>query len=152
MMSHVFDPRLIFFAKHAQHIVLIHFPIALFLTSVLFDLLSWWKHNETLRTVAYYNLVCASLFAVGAAITGVLAWQFVFGGEAPSGIILFHLLGASSTVVLLWLLVALRSRNRADPNKFYSKTYIFLTVITTLLIAVTAHLGGILSGVEQIVP
>jgi uncharacterized membrane protein len=27
----------IIFAKHAQHVVLIHFPIALFLTAVAFD-------------------------------------------------------------------------------------------------------------------
>ncbi len=34
------DLRSALLAKHAQHVVLIHFPIALFLTGVLFDLLA----------------------------------------------------------------------------------------------------------------
>ncbi len=34
------DLRSALLAKHAQHVVLIHFPIALFLTGVLFDLVA----------------------------------------------------------------------------------------------------------------
>ena len=33
-----FDPKTVLLAKHAQHVVLIHFPIALFITAVAFDL------------------------------------------------------------------------------------------------------------------
>ena len=32
-----FDWRSVLLARHAQHVVLIHFPIALFITGVLFD-------------------------------------------------------------------------------------------------------------------
>jgi len=40
---HPFDIKTIFFAKHAQHVVLIHFPIALFIIGVVFDFLGQWK-------------------------------------------------------------------------------------------------------------
>ena len=36
-MQNPFDPRTVLFAKHAQHVVLIHFPIALFLAGVVFS-------------------------------------------------------------------------------------------------------------------
>jgi len=34
---HPFDLKTVLFAKHAQHVVLIHFPIALFIIGVLFE-------------------------------------------------------------------------------------------------------------------
>ena len=44
-------------AKHAQHPVIIHFPIALFIISVALDLLAIWKSNPMLAKAAYYNLI-----------------------------------------------------------------------------------------------
>ena len=35
-----FDPKSVLLAKHAQHVVLIHFPIALFVAGVAFDFLA----------------------------------------------------------------------------------------------------------------
>jgi len=40
---HPFDVTTTLFAKHAQHVVLIHFPIALFIIGVFFDFLAQWK-------------------------------------------------------------------------------------------------------------
>ena len=37
-MVNPFDPKTVLLAKHAQHVVLIHFPIALYLSGTLFDL------------------------------------------------------------------------------------------------------------------
>jgi len=39
MSVHPFDVRTVLFAKHAQHVVLIHFPIALFTAAAAFDAL-----------------------------------------------------------------------------------------------------------------
>ena len=35
-----FDLNTVLLAKHAQHVVLIHFPIALFIAAVAFDLIA----------------------------------------------------------------------------------------------------------------
>ena len=35
-----FDWKSVLLAKHAQHVVLIHFPIALFIAAVVFDVLA----------------------------------------------------------------------------------------------------------------
>jgi len=43
-------------AKHAQHVVLIHFPIALFIIAVAFDLLAYRLRRQDYAAVAYYNL------------------------------------------------------------------------------------------------
>ena len=59
-----FDLKTALLEKHAQHVVLIHFPIALFITSFLFDLLGRWRRDQRLSTAAYYNLVGAAIAAV----------------------------------------------------------------------------------------
>ena len=41
-----FDPKSALLAKHAQHVVLVHFPIALFLTGVAFDFAARWTRRR----------------------------------------------------------------------------------------------------------
>jgi len=53
-MVNPFDLRTILLAKHAQHVVLIHFPIALFITGVAFDLLSRGKRDSQLDARSGY--------------------------------------------------------------------------------------------------
>ena len=90
-MVNPFDLRTILLAKHAQHVVLIHFPIALFVMGVMFDLLSRGKRNSQLANAAYLNLSVAALAVLPTFVTGFLAWQFVLGGERLKGLLLVHL-------------------------------------------------------------
>ena len=93
MMAHVFDLKTVLLAKHAQHIVMIHFPIALFFVSGVFDVMAHRNKNDSLRSAGYYNLVAASISSVMAVATGVIAWQIMYGGKfvvisADAGIII----------------------------------------------------------------
>ncbi len=80
-----FDLKTALLEKHAQHVVLIHFPIALFMASFAFDLLGLWRRDRTLATVAYYNLIAAAVAALPAVATGLLAWQWQYGGKKLRG-------------------------------------------------------------------
>ena len=48
MSANPFDIRTVLLAKHAQHVVLIHFPIALFTAAVAFDFLAQWTKDRTM--------------------------------------------------------------------------------------------------------
>jgi hypothetical protein len=54
---HPFDLKTVLLAKHAQHIVLLHFPIAWFIAAVTFDLIMHWTKRRGLAVAAYYNLL-----------------------------------------------------------------------------------------------
>jgi uncharacterized membrane protein len=56
-MANPFDLKTVLLAKHAQHVVLIHFPIALFITAVAFDLIAQWTKRRGVADAAYYNLL-----------------------------------------------------------------------------------------------
>ena len=51
-----FDWRSVVLAKHAQHVVLIHFPIALFIAAVALDIIGQWSRNRSLLQAAYFML------------------------------------------------------------------------------------------------
>src|SRR6202521_2354836 len=61
VMVNPFDLRTALLAKHAQHVVLIHFPIALFIAAVIFDLIAHWTQRRGLADAAYYNLLGAGV-------------------------------------------------------------------------------------------
>src|SRR5260370_38158096 len=102
-MPNPFDPQTTLLAKHAQHVVLIHFPIALFITGVAFDFAAQWTKRRSLAAAAYYNLLLAAVSPLPGLITGLLAWQLQLAGQRLEGILLLHLGFASLSRALLSL-------------------------------------------------
>ena len=146
-MVNPFDLKTVFLAKHAQHVVLIHFPIALFLAAVAFDFIAQWTKRPALAESAYYNLLVAAISTLPVLATGILAWQFQLEGQKLKGVLLLHLVLACVSSGMIWLawLVHFRARRRAEVLPNYRLAFEFLGVA---LVALTGHLGGFLSGVN----
>lgn len=143
-----FDLKSALFAKHAQHVVLIHFPIALFLTSVLFDFAAHWKKSRELAAVAYYNHLMAAIFCLPVFVTGLLAWRWQLEGQRLKGILLYHLVLATTSCVLIWLIAWSQFQDRRRPQRNRTSLRLPIEVVAAITIALTAHLGGFLSGVN----
>jgi len=146
-MLNPFDPKAALLAKHAQHVVLIHFPIALFITGAAFDYLAEWTKRRGLAEAAYYNLLGAALSTVPVLATGLLAWQFQLEGQKLKGILLLHLIFASLSTAMIWLVwwTHSRARKNAKPLPSYRLAMEFVAIG---IVALTGHLGGFLSGVN----
>ena len=146
-MVNPFDPKTTLLAKHAQHVVLIHFPIALFITAVAFDLIAQWTTRRGLAHAAYYNLLVAAISTVPVLATGLLAWRFQLEGQKVKGILLLHLVLACVSTVMIWLVwwVHFRARRRTVFLPIYR---LALEVLVVGIVALTGHLGGFLSGVN----
>lgn len=142
-----FDLKTALLAKHAQHVVLIHFPIGLFLAAVAFDLIALWRKRHGLADAAYYNLLAAAISTLPVLATGLIAWQVQLEGQKLKGILLLHVVLACVSSVLIWLTwwVHFRARRRSVFLPSYRFAAEFLTVGIVVL---TGHLGGFLSGVN----
>jgi uncharacterized membrane protein len=143
-----FDPTTILFAKHAQHVVLIHFPIGLFTAGVAFDVAAKWRKLRSLAEVAYYNLLVASVFTVPVVVTGILAWQFALEGQKLKGILLTHLLLGVLSSILIWVSWWMHFRPRRAGGTL-SRYRLPVEIAGVLLLSLTGHLGGFLSGVNS---
>jgi uncharacterized membrane protein len=148
MSVNPFDIRTVLLAKHAQHVVLIHFPIALFIAAVAFDCLAQWKKNPALAAAAYFNLLLAAFFTVPVVLTGLAAWQWALEGQKLKGILLLHLILGITSSVLIWLVFYIHLRSRRHPNQPLPKYRLLIEAVAVILVGLTGHLGGFLSGVN----
>jgi uncharacterized membrane protein len=146
-MTNPFDVRSALLARHAQHVALIHFPIALFISAVAFDFIAQWRKNRSLADTAYYNLLTAAMATVPVLATGVLAWQFQLEGQRLKGILLLHLVFASVSTVMIWWVwwVHYRERRRGAALPSYR---LVIELLGVGIVAITGYLGGFLSGVN----
>jgi uncharacterized membrane protein len=143
-----FDFKAALLAGHAQHPVIIHFPIGLFIASVVFDLLAVWRKKPILAAVAYYNLLGAALTLPLAIATGLGAWQWQLEGATLKGNLRLHMICAVTSALLIFFLCWMRSRLRAK-NISPGVSYVTVTLFALMAITLTGHLGGIVSGVEM---
>jgi uncharacterized membrane protein len=142
-----FDPRTILLARHAQHIVLVHFPIALLITSVLFDLLARWTRHRALAAAGAFNLYAAALTAPLAALTGLLAWRWQLEGARLKGALLLHMCFGIAVMLLCASLAWFRLRRPPEPVSPLPWAFHLVGLVGILAVVATAHLGGIVSGV-----
>ena len=142
-----FDLRTALLAKHAQHVVLIHFPIALFVTAVVFDLIAYWTKRRSFADAAYYNLLVAALATIPVIASGIMAWQLQLEGQKLKGNLLLHLVLGSLSGALIclvwWLHFRPRKRQHEPPAYRFA-----IEAVALLVVMATAHLGGFLSGVN----
>jgi uncharacterized membrane protein len=142
------DIRSVILAKHAQHVVVIHFPIALFLTGVAFDFAAHWTKRATVAAAAYANLLVAAVSVPPVVASGILAWQWQLAGQRLRGVLLLHLVSGCVSGLLLcgvgWIHLRARRKLGSLPS-----SRLFVEVVAVVVIAFTGHLGGILSGVNS---
>src|SRR3984885_1406132 len=148
MSANPFDVKTALLAKHAQHVGLIHFPIALFIAAVAFDYLAQWTNNRTLAAAAYFNLLLAAVSTVPVVATGLAAWRWALEGQKLEGILLMHVVLGCLSSVLIWAVFRIHLRARRHPEKSLPKYRLPIEAVAVLLVGLTGHLGGFLSGVN----
>ncbi len=145
---HPFDLKAALLAKHAQHVVLIHFPIALFIAGVAFDFLAQLTKQRVLAAAAYCNLLAAAVATVPVVITGVLAWQWQLEGQRLKGILLMHLVLGCASSLLIWGVCLIHLRAQRKGGGALPGYRLPIEAVGFVIVILTGHLGGFLSGVN----
>ena len=147
-MANPFDWRTVVLAKHAQHVVLIHFPIALFVAGALFDLLARGRRAARMAEAAYWNISVAAVAVIPTIVTGLLAWRFALDGVALRGLLLWHLAAALTSAGLVVASWWIHWRSRRQDSFLLPGYRLAVEALGVLFIGLTAHLGGFLSGIN----
>jgi len=143
-----FDPKSALLAKHAQHVVFVHFPIALFLTGVVFDFAARWTKKATLAATARLNILAAAVFVLPTLGTGIVAWQWQLEASKLKGLLLLHFALGCTSGLLICLVAWIYFRRRSASVSALPVYYPALELLTAVVVAITAHIGGFLSGVN----
>jgi hypothetical protein len=92
----------------------------------------------------------AAIFCVPSLVTGLIAWQWLLEGHRLKGLLLYHLaFGLGSALVIVWSWW-LHFRARRKPGTDLPSWRIPVELGGVLLLMVTGHLGGFLSGVNGV--
>jgi uncharacterized membrane protein len=148
MSANPFDFKTVLLAKHAQHVVLIHFPIALFTVGAAFDFLAQRTKRPVLAACAYYNLTGAAITALPALITGIVAWQWALEGQRLKGILLMHMVLGCVSSAMIWVAWFIHMRTQRKPGWLLPGYRLTIEAAAVSIVALTGHLGGFLSGVN----
>ncbi len=143
-----FDLKTVLLAKHAQHAAMVHFPIALIVVSVAFDLIALSQRSQALLRAANYTTITAAISAVPTVATGVLARQLQFEGKAPHGNLKLHMSLALISSGLIFLVCWLQVREKQNPRAISPGLRLTVEVLTVALTLLTGHVGGFVSGVN----
>ena len=76
---------------HPSHPMVVHFPTALFPTSLLFDLLSWGITEPALVKAAFYNIAVGLLVSLLAILTGFVDYFGMVPGSRKHRVTTWHM-------------------------------------------------------------
>ena len=107
-----------------------------------------WRKQPLFGAVAYFDLLGAAVSLPFTIATGLGAWRWQLEGAKLKGNLQLHLLCALTSAALILVLWWKRSRLHAQQRQ-PGVAYFALMTFGLLMITLTGHLGGILSGVES---
>jgi len=119
------------------HVVVLHFPIVLFWTAFVYDVLgAFFKVNS--YPAAHWFLIIATAMAVPTVITGLLAFHF----KADNPYVLIHRNWALITFSFAFFYALYRYYLLRKQSSGPKILLVVLSGITVLLISITAEFGG----------
>lgn len=139
------------------HPMLVHFPIALLITSVLFDAACTLFKRDSLREGALWLLALGFLGGIGSVLSGGMAEEVAEKAGVAKALIERHETWAYVTMGVFGVLLAVRLFLR---NQFSARTlavYLVIAAIGLGTLSVTGYFGGDLvyehgAGVRQAAP
>jgi uncharacterized membrane protein len=131
-------------AGHPIHPMIIPFPLALWTTSFVVDVLYYFWRNTSLFVMSKFLLAAGCLGAVAAAIPGILDWTAIRNSEVKR-IANWH---ARLNIIALIIFAAslyLRMRAGAPWVSYSLRIPFLLSLLGVILISISGWLGGALS-------
>jgi len=119
--------------------MLVMFPIALYVTGVIFDVVHLITDNDTFAQVGFWMITAGLIGAVLAAMTGLLDWSKVPSGTRAKTVGLRH--GLLNAIVLVAFLISWAVRIDR-PAHAPGGGLVVLEIVAVAVAGVAAWLGG----------
>jgi uncharacterized membrane protein len=130
------------FAGEPVHPMFVHYPIALWTTSVITDLIFYFNRNSSLVLISKFLIAAGIIGAIFAAIPGLLDWTGITEPAAKT-IGTRHLILNVFALILFSVSLYLRMKNYGAPLVgFHLKIPFAVSLVGWLLMAISASLGG----------
>jgi uncharacterized membrane protein len=127
---------------HPLHPILVHVPMAMWPSALIFDVLSQWKGNVMVR-LSFYAIVFGLIASLLAVPTGLVDWSGIKKEKPAWKIGLYHMVLNLIVAVLFAVNLGLRWQTFHDAT-VVAGTPLLLSVIGTAVLICSAYLGGLM--------
>jgi uncharacterized membrane protein len=122
--------------------MVVHFPIALLITSVVFDLLATrWRH-KSFQDAGFYTLIAGLLGAAVAVLTGAMAEELAEDKGIPESVLEIHEALGYATLLFFIGLLALRLLMRWKLISERPALYLAMGVAGIMILSAAGYFGG----------
>jgi uncharacterized membrane protein len=129
---------------HPIHPMVVHFPIALLIISVLFDAMATqWRH-KSFQDAGFYTLIAGLIGAAAAVLTGAWAEEVAEGKGIPESVLEIHEALGYATLALFIGLLGLQLLMRRGVVREIPALYVIFGLIGVVVLLVTGYYGGVL--------
>ena len=128
-------------AGHPIHPMLIPFPLALWATSFIVDVLFYLLRHPTLLVVAKFMIAAGCLGAIAAAIPGIIDWLSIKNGDVKKAANWHARLNITALVVFAISLLLRMSSYSGFVGRKLTIPFL-LSLVGVILITISGWLGG----------
>ena len=137
---------------HPIHPMLIPFPLALWTTSFVVDILFYFLRHPTLLVIAKFMLAAGCIGAIAAAVPGIVDWLAIKDGDAKK-VANWHARLNIAALVVFAISFFLRLGSYSDLVGRKLTIPFLLSLVGVIMIAISGWLGGELAfryGIGQV--
>jgi len=137
---------------HPIHPMLIPFPLALWTTSFVVDILFYFLRHPTLLVIAKFMLAAGCIGAIAAAVPGIVDWLAIKNGDAKK-VANWHARLNIAALVVFAISFFLRLGSYSDLVGRKLTIPFLLSLVGVIMIAISGWLGGELAfryGIGQV--
>ena len=131
-------------AGHPVHPMIIPFPLALWTTSFVADVMFYFWRNTSLLLISKFLLAAGCVGAVAAAIAGIIDWLSIANAEVKR-IANWHARLNIVALIIFAISLYLRMKAGAPWANYSLKIPFLLSLVGVILISISGWLGGSLS-------
>lgn len=131
-------------AGHPIHPMIIPFPLALWTTSFVADVIYYFWHGRSLLVISKFLLAAGCLGAIAAAIPGIIDWLAIKDSQVKR-IANWHARLNIIALIIFATSLYLRMRVGAPYVNYSLKIPFLLSLLGVILISISGWLGGALS-------
>lgn len=128
--------------RHPLHPFLVHFPIGLWVGSLLFDILYFATHNSGFAIAAFYTLSFGIITALFAAVSGALEIQYVPRESRVRGIAFAHMALNLVVTILFVVNYMIRKFSGQGGIEIVPVSGLVLTIVAITILGFSGYLGG----------
>ena len=128
-------------AGHPIHPMLIPFPLALWATSFVVDVLFYFLRHPTLLVIAKFMIAVGCLGAIAAAIPGIIDWLAIKNGDVKK-VANWHARLNVAALVVFAISLFLRMGSYSDLVGRRLIVPFLLSLVGVILISISGWLGG----------